>query len=112
MSDDVCAQTYLWARICARHNRWYEEPECPKCVAERQPAATPAQRDTLNVLEARIADQADEITALRRRVTELEHGRIAGQRAHNALADQVERMAALLLNLEEMQLNLEKRMRP
>lgn len=39
-----------------------------------------------------LCELEEQIAALRRQVTELEHGRIAGQEAHNALATAVEQL--------------------
>lgn len=57
------------------------------------------QRDALNILEARIADQDEDIGALRRRVAELEHRCTSNQAAHNALAGAVEQQDQHLRDL-------------
>jgi uncharacterized coiled-coil protein SlyX len=55
--------------------------ECYRCVQR--------QRDTLSILEARIADQDAEISGLRRQINALEHRVNDLQRAHNAIAPHV-----------------------
>ena len=54
--------------------------QCGQCAIE---ASAPALDDTLNVLEARIADQDGVISYLHRLINALEHRMNDLQRAHN-----------------------------
>jgi len=68
--------------VCDRHQVLYRPVQvCLRCATEG--------RDALNVLEARIADQDDQIRGLRRQINTLEHVERDLQRAHNALVDHV-----------------------
>lgn len=80
---------------CTRHLLAHSTPFCSLCKAE---AAT-NERDALNILEARIADQDGEIGQLRRRITDLEHRTNDRQAAHNALAAAVEALEGRLATL-------------
>jgi len=70
---------------CTRHNSYFFGPSCYFCDED----ARRTSRDALNVLEARIADQDDQISGLRRQINTLEHIARDLQRAHNALVDHV-----------------------
>ena len=68
--------------VCAEHGRIYQIGQtCSLCAAHA--------RDTLNVLEARIADQDSQIADLRRNVNELRHIVLDVQRALNLFAAHV-----------------------
>jgi septal ring factor EnvC (AmiA/AmiB activator) len=78
----------LSAGICARHG-FHAGGPCAECAAEQPPhllALIHELRDTIGALESRIADQGEEIAALRRRVDRQEQGEQHRQHAHNALA--------------------------
>jgi len=65
--------------VCEEHQRIFlPGQECSRC-AQRQ-------RDTLDTLEARIADHDSEISGLRRQLNELRHIVLDLQRAHNRSA--------------------------
>ena len=85
----VCAQTPHCA-YCGLHGIMYTTPACPQCA----PAAPSPDVDRmrLHVQSRTIELLEQQIRDLRRRVAELEHGRIAQQRAHNALADHVDQL--------------------
>lgn len=72
----------MW-EICYKHcmPRLAGE-QCVLCVSEQS-------RDTINVLESRIADQDDIIARLCRQVTELQHWREADLKAHNAFVSYI-----------------------
>lgn len=68
--------------LCNEHQTLYlPDQACSRCAAH--------ERDTLNVLEARIADQDSQIVGLRRQIHVLEHIAQDLQRAHNALVEHV-----------------------
>ncbi len=72
----------VYYNVCDEHQRIFlPGQECSRCAAHA--------RDALNVLEARIADQDDQISGLRRQINTLEHVARDLQRAHNALVDHV-----------------------
>lgn len=77
----VCAQTLVFC-MC---RQLYTIPACSQC-------STAQHRDSVNILEARIADLEADNLALRRRVTELEHRCNDRQTAHNALVATVEKL--------------------
>ena len=92
----VCAQTTTY-QYCSLHGIMYTTPACPQCA----PAAPSPDVDRMRLhVQSRTIDLLEQqIAALRRRVAELEHGRIAQQRAHNALADHVDQLTEAHNNL-------------
>jgi hypothetical protein len=70
---------------------------CQNCAADR-PDATALRLTTLSKtidhLLARVADLERMVETQRRCIRDLEHGRIAAQAAHNALATAVEQLEA------------------
>ncbi len=86
---------------CAKHDLIYDRPTCRRCAAasvcaQTAPDATALRLTTLSktidYLLRRQSDLELEMTVLRQRIIDLEHGRIATQRAHNVLAGHVEQL--------------------
>jgi len=84
---------------CGRHNT-RGAGACPYCLVDQGADVVPEGRirelrEQLRILEARIADGESAQIALGMRVADLEHDRIAAQKAHNALAGAHEHLAEL-----------------
>jgi exonuclease VII small subunit len=80
--------------FCFRHNLWrYAGEQCARCAAE---TGTPQRRDTINTLEARIADLETRLLSTNRQLSELQHARQFDQAAQNALATAAAQLRTLL----------------
>jgi chromosome segregation ATPase len=75
---------------CDRHRVLYlPDQTCSRCAYEQ---AAAQRREIINVLQSRIADQDASIARLCRQVADLQHQRESDLKAHNALAQDSERL--------------------